>query len=189
MWIGTWNVNGKLLREDAVRWIQSTTELNTDMYILGLEEIVPLNPLTILFEYGVDSQRQEWIQFIQEVLQDIHHMSFTCLSSVSMVGLFLAVFVPSTKTTMYSTISTGKVATGMIGFTGNKGAVSIRLQINNSRIIFICSHLTPHQWFIQERNHDFHKFRMIGRVNCRIWDEMLFEDQSMISPTDCVIWV
>lgn len=94
MWIGTWNVNGQLLREDVVKWIRNTSELSTDMYVLGLEEMVPLNLWTILFERGVESKREEWIQVVLEVLHDIHQIPFICLSSVSMVGLFLAIFVP-----------------------------------------------------------------------------------------------
>ena len=69
MWIGTWNVNGQLLREDVVKWIRNTSELSTDMYVLGLEEMVPLNLWTILFERGVESKREEWIQVVLEVLQ------------------------------------------------------------------------------------------------------------------------
>ena len=188
MWIGTWNVNGQLARDDVTKWIHATSELNTDMYVLGFEEMVPLNPWTILFERGVELRREKWIQLVLEVLRSIRQMQFICLSSVSMVGLFLAVFVPLSKRYLYSNISTGKVATGMYGFTGNKGAVSIRLHIHSSPFVFICSHLTPHPWYITERNHDFHKCAPIMRVICRIWDELLFDDKPL-SPTDSIIWV
>ena len=41
---------------------------------------------------------------------------------------------------------------------GNKGGVGIRMDINNSSIAFICSHLAAHREKVAERNADYRRY-------------------------------
>lgn len=49
------------------------------------------------------------------------------------------------------------VATGLLGMMGNKGGVGIRMEINNSPVVFVCSHLAAHREKVAERNADYHR--------------------------------
>ena len=109
MWVGTWNVNGSIDEEEVEKWIRNTTAPSVDVYVLGLEEMVPLTPLSILFHSGVDSRKTMWIELMKHILESIHGCTFQCLASSSMVGLFLSVFVPETKMSLFSEVSSGSL--------------------------------------------------------------------------------
>ena len=184
MWIGTWNVNGSINEEEVEKWIRNTTASSVDVYVLGLEEMVPLTALSILFHSGVDSRKRVWIELVKRILESIHGYSFQCLVSSSMVGLFLSVFVPETKMSLFTHVSSpflcflssigAIVPTGMIGFTGNKGGIAIRFHLNASSFVFVCSHLSPHVGNVSARNHDFHKYGCDFSFPVGFWMKLRF---------------
>ena len=184
MWIGTWNVNGSINEEEVEKWIRNTTASSVDVYVLGLEEMVPLTALSILFHSGVDSRKRVWIELVKRILESIHGCTFQCLASSSMVGLFLSVFVPETKMSLFTHVSSTPlyllssvgaiVPTGTIGFTGNKGGIAIRFHLNASSFVFVCSHLSPHIGNVSARNHDYHKYGCNSSFPVGFWMKFRF---------------
>lgn len=184
MWIGTWNVNGSINEEEVEKWIRNTTSSSVDVYVLGLEEMVPLTALSILFHSGVDSRKRAWIGLVKRILESIHGYPFQCLASSSMVGLFLSVFVPEAKMSLFTHVSStflcflsyagAIVPTGTIGFTGNKGGIAIRFHLNASSFVFVCSHLSPHVGNVSARNHDYHKYGCHPSVPVGFWMKLHF---------------
>ena len=49
------------------------------------------------------------------------------------------------------------VPTGFWGFLGNKGGVAIHLHIDETPVLFVCSHLAAHKQYEHTRNLEFHK--------------------------------
>lgn len=72
VWAGTWNANGKLVEEDVKTWIKNDGLRLYDMYVLGLEEMVPLTVSSVLFNYNVSTKKNKWVDCILEVLKSIH---------------------------------------------------------------------------------------------------------------------
>jgi len=58
-----------------------------------------------------------------------------------MVGLFIAVFVKRKLLGRISGFTTAKLKTGLGGKAGNKGAVAIRFQLDNTPIMLVNCHL------------------------------------------------
>ena len=59
--MGTWNVNGSFSRRDIELWLQTDRPEPYSLYVVGLQEMVPLNPLTVLFDLHVKTAEQKWI--------------------------------------------------------------------------------------------------------------------------------
>lgn len=208
MFVGTWNVGGKIphvglnLRE----WLKSP--LPVDIYVLGFQEIVPLNAGNVL---GAEdcSRTIEWLSLIYQALEgkrndnseqpancsnttnwdmqkssasndklntrkshldsipieDQHdrksseifrslspdsrsreenspvHHRFCLAASKQMVGIFLCVWVRADLYQHISSLKTSCVGTGIMGYLGNKGSVSISMTLYQTTFCFVCSHL------------------------------------------------
>ena len=61
MFVGTWNVGGEKLKEDLslYDWLLPKNDMKDtpDMYIIGLQEIVELNPNFVMI-----SSNTQWVQ-------------------------------------------------------------------------------------------------------------------------------
>ena len=118
---------------------------NPDIIVIGLQEIVKLNMLSIL--KGKDKYRvNEW----QETLYKAINTFFTkeqandryiFVTAKSMVGLFIGIFVKSKMLSRIRDLKTTKIKTGAGGNTGNKGAVIVRFKLDDSPILFMNCHL------------------------------------------------
>ncbi|XP_062118139.1 type I inositol polyphosphate 5-phosphatase 8 [Humulus lupulus] len=169
--VGTWNVGGMAphgglnLRD----WLKSPTP--ADIYVIGFQEIVPLNAGNVL---GAEDKGPagQWISLIREALNDNEfepsdynkqgRMSFSDLLSLEedvkdevevgpryrlaaskqMVGIFLCVWVRSDLCSLISNLKVSCVGTGLMGYLGNKGSVSISMSLSGTSFCFVCTHLT-----------------------------------------------
>lgn len=78
------------------------------------------------------------------------------------------------------------VATGLLGMMGNKGGVGIRMEINNSSLCFLCTHMTAHREKVFERNAEFH--RIVTEMTFVLPSEKESEYLPLLSH-DVVYWV
>ena len=65
-------MNGKLDEEDVQALIKHEGLRLFDMYVFGIQEMVPLTISSVLFNQNVEKKRKQWIDCILSVLRSIH---------------------------------------------------------------------------------------------------------------------
>ncbi|KAI0814728.1 type II inositol-1,4,5-trisphosphate 5-phosphatase [Xylaria sp. FL0064] len=120
--------------EPAVRVVGGD---NVGLYVLGLQEIVNLNSVHQSL-YSDPGAVTKWRDALEAALPK----GYTLVACQQLVGLLLLIYAsPEVAATISneSTISTG---TGLLGYMGNKGAVTTRLLLGETtRLVFSNCHL------------------------------------------------
>ena len=141
LYVGTWNVAGKVINDmtNLHDWLLPVKEKGTpDIYIIGLQEIVDLNPKNVVFTSN--SHRViNWQKILTKNLSSID--KYEVIKSMDLVGLMLLVFAkqelaPHIKN-CYSSIN----KTGFMKQLGNKGNLIVRFEIMDKSFAFVCCHL------------------------------------------------
>jgi len=104
-----------------------------DVVAVAFQEIVPLNTKSFVLEHNAV---KPW-----EVAMHRHLPDFDLLLSKHLVGMALVVYVRKKLMPNVSAVAFCNVGVGVMGVGGNKGSVSIRFNIYDSSVCFICSHL------------------------------------------------
>lgn len=73
------------------------------------------------------------------------------VKKIQLVGILLIVVTKRELLPLVKNVLTTYVKTGLAGYWGNKGAVSIRLDIDNYPIALINSHLSAHDYNLFKR--------------------------------------
>ncbi|KAK4767488.1 hypothetical protein SAY86_015238 [Trapa natans] len=161
LFVGTWNVGGRspysgLRLKD---WLNSPG--SADVYVLGFQEIVPLNAGNVL---GAEDSgpAAKWLYLIRRALNeagDFEQPSLEddqlyrgeeyagqqhryCLAvSKQMVGLFMCVWVREDLQSHVSNLKVSCVGRGIMHYLGNKGSISISLTLHRTSFCFVCTHL------------------------------------------------
>ncbi|KAM7250725.1 hypothetical protein ACFE04_022608 [Oxalis oulophora] len=139
IFVGSWNVGGVEPPEDLDMEDWLLTEENpAHIYVLGFQEIVPLNAGNILASEN-RSISTKWNSLIETTLNS--KKEFQCITSKQMVGIFLSVWVSSDISRYIEHTSVSSVGCGVMGYLGNKGSVSVRFLLHQTSLCFVCSHL------------------------------------------------
>lgn len=162
MYVGTWNVNAKGKDEPLDQWLCAdwgpNREYPPDIVAVGFQEIVDLNAVNVAVDNKTQQKSQFWAEKLEQTLNSYSsdpNRSYTLLSQKSLVGLLVCVFVKAAHRDRVRYISATSVGVGVMGFAGNKGGVSIRLQFYDSTLCFVCAHLAAHRENVTGRNADF----------------------------------
>ncbi|KAI4331718.1 hypothetical protein MLD38_029874 [Melastoma candidum] len=198
MFVGTWNVGGRSPHPDLNLMDWLNLHAPADIYVLGFQEIVPLNPGNVIV--GVDkAPAAKWLSLISHALngspsvspvhlrprisfsdllslEDDHDFDMLlrfksdspldfdaygdeasstpsppssssgrllyCLAaSKQMVGLFLCLWVREDLMQYVSGVRVSCVGTGIMGYLGNKGSVSMSMTLHRTSFCFVCTHL------------------------------------------------
>ncbi|KAI1030093.1 hypothetical protein LB504_010539 [Fusarium proliferatum] len=111
------------------------------LYVLGLQEIVDLNTTKEYMNRAVytdTSVMDKWKVALEAALPK----GYELITAEQMTGLLLLVYASPEIAPTISNISTKQVGTGLLGYFGNKGAVTTRLLLGETtRMVFINSHL------------------------------------------------
>ncbi|KAL5610131.1 hypothetical protein FOVSG1_004812 [Fusarium oxysporum f. sp. vasinfectum] len=111
------------------------------LYVLGLQEIVDLNTTKEYMNRAVytdTSVMDKWKAALEAALPK----GYELITAEQMTGLLLLVYASPEITPTISNVSTKQVGTGLLGYFGNKGAVTTRLLLGETtRMVFINSHL------------------------------------------------
>ncbi|NXK85364.1 INP5K phosphatase, partial [Formicarius rufipectus] len=163
----TWNVGTASPPPD----VTSLLQLNSlgpamDMYVIGLQE-VNSSITNFLSDLALDDP---WSIFFMTVLSPLGYIK---LSSIRMQGLLLLIFVKHVHLPFIQGIHTQYTRTGLYGYWGNKGGVSIRMSLYGHMICFLNCHLPAHMENTEQRLDDFEKIL-----------EMQFEGKNKPSPLD-----
>ncbi|CAJ1928942.1 unnamed protein product [Sphenostylis stenocarpa] len=106
--------------------------------------------------------------------------------SKQMVGIYVSVWVQRRLRRHVNNLKVSPVGVGLMGYMGNKGSVSISMSLFQSRLCFVCSHLTSGQKEGAEhrRNSDVHE---ILRRTC--FSPSFDADQPQTIPShDQIFW-
>ncbi|KAM0429710.1 hypothetical protein ACHAPT_006316 [Fusarium lateritium] len=111
------------------------------LYVLGLQEIVDLNTTKEYMNRAVYTDTtvmDKWKAALEAALP----AGYQLVTSEQMTGLLLLVYASPEIAPTISNVSTKQVGTGLLGYFGNKGAVTTRLLLGETtRMVFINSHL------------------------------------------------
>ncbi|KAM5356617.1 hypothetical protein ACJ41O_003263 [Fusarium nematophilum] len=111
------------------------------LYVLGLQEIVDLNTTKEFMNRAVytdTSVMDKWKAALEAALPT----GYELVTAEQMTGLLLLVYASPEIAPTISNVSTKQVGTGLLGYFGNKGAVTTRLLLGETtRMVFINSHL------------------------------------------------
>ncbi|KAK6921567.1 Endonuclease/exonuclease/phosphatase [Dillenia turbinata] len=161
VFVSTWNVGGSPPPEDLniEDWLD-IDDTSCDIYVLGFQEVVPLRAANVLgFENSKITMR--WNSVIREALnkknqEDMkaktiknckwifgssNSRDFKCIISKQMVGIFISVWIRNELCPYIRHRSVSCVGCGIMACLGNKGSVSVRFQLHETRFCFVCSHL------------------------------------------------
>lgn len=157
---GTWNVNAKSLPDnyDLSAWLHpDNIDIPTaDLYVLGLQEIVDLNVVNVVMVSSTsDEVSSSWTLKIAEFLGK-SSLNYELLLERHLVGLQLVVFARKSLVPNITDIRSSVTGTGGMGVLGNKGGISIRMDIFDTPICFVCAHFHANRDNVESRNADFH---------------------------------
>lgn len=110
-----------------------------DIYVLGLQEVVDItSPTEALRPYTDPSTVNRWKASLEAALPK----GYKLVADQQLIGLWLAIYASPEIFPQIKNVSTTSVGTGLMGYMGNKGAVTTRLVLGETtRLVFINSHL------------------------------------------------
>ncbi|XP_038231426.1 inositol polyphosphate 5-phosphatase K isoform X5 [Dermochelys coriacea] len=170
----TWNVGTAFPPPDVTGLLQLSSQgPSMDMYVIGLQE-VNSKIINFLSDLAFDDP---WSIFFMTVFSPLGYIK---LSSIRMQGLLLLVFVKHAHIPFIRDIHTHYTRTGLYGYWGNKGGVTIRMSLYGRTICFMNCHLPAHIENAEQRLDDFEK----------ILEMQQFEDENVpnILDHDILFW-
>ena len=124
------------------------------IYVLGLQEIVDITSATeALRPYTDPHPSRKWKRAIADALPE----GYQLVVEQQLIGLLLLVYASSSIAPTISSVSTTSVGTGLMGYMGNKGAVTARVVLGGTtRIVFVNCHLAAgiEKSCVERRNWD-----------------------------------
>ncbi|KAF8772854.1 hypothetical protein HU200_005241 [Digitaria exilis] len=153
---GTWNVGGVAPPDDLdlEDWLDTKAD-SYDIYVLGFQEIVPLNARNVLGPKQ-RSAAIKWQLLIGDALNNSRSVEengneskqmrqeqdmFRCAMSKQMVGIFVSVWTRTSLRRHVRHAGVSTIGAGVLGHLGNKGAVSVRFLLHGTSFCFVCCHL------------------------------------------------
>lgn len=138
-------------RVKTSRWFKRTTLPKHDrdqvadshdvgLYVLGLQEIVDINSATeALRPFADNSAAKKFKQALEKSLPP----GYVLVCEQQLIGLLLLVYAAPAIAPEIRSVSTTSVGTGLMGYMGNKGAVTARIVIGETtRLVFVNSHMS-----------------------------------------------
>lgn len=159
------------------------------LYVLGLQEIVTLaSAKEYIGKVYIDNgPLSKWKETLAEAVPE----GYELVADTQMSGLLLLIYASPSIAPTISSVSSACVGTGVMGYLGNKGAVSTRIVLGETtRLVFINSHLASgtDNAHIERRCWDFNQilsrtyFEPISRAG------VLDDAQEGIGDEDFAFW-
>ncbi|KAG9957999.1 DNase I-like protein, partial [Aureobasidium melanogenum] len=140
-----------------------------DILVFGFQELVDLENKKVTAKSFFKSRKKDpteqehmshqyraWRDHLTRCIEDFMpaDQGYTLLHTSSMVGLFSCVFVKTALRGRIKQVHTAEVKRGMGGLHGNKGALIIRMILDDSSVCLINCHLAAGQTQTLHRNND-----------------------------------
>lgn len=109
------------------------------LYVLGLQEVVDITSAAeALRPYTDPAAAQKWKHTLEQSLPP----GYQLVAEQQLIGLLLLIYASPDIAPEIRSTSTTSVGTGLMGYMGNKGAVTARLVLGDTtKLVFINSHL------------------------------------------------
>ncbi|PIA63797.1 hypothetical protein AQUCO_00201256v1 [Aquilegia coerulea] len=138
MFVSTWNVGGVVPPDtlDMDDWLDRHNN-PCDIYVLGFQEIVPLNAGNVL---GAEKNRisMKWNSLIRAAL---HKNTNTSAQPQNQKNKVYSIKGGSSMNSSFPMDYQCIISCGIMGCLGNKGAVSVRFCLHETSFCFVCGHL------------------------------------------------
>lgn len=113
------------------------------------QEVVPLNASNVVMGADVTSARH-WIAHVERTLSaharntdgKDSNAAWSLVVSKQMVGVLLVIWARASLVPRIQGVQALSVPTGVLGLFGNKGAVAVRLRLDETGLALVCSHLS-----------------------------------------------
>ncbi|XP_017289654.1 inositol polyphosphate 5-phosphatase Ka isoform X5 [Kryptolebias marmoratus] len=146
--IVTWNVASVDPPEDVTSLLHLNSPKTADLYIIGLQEVYS-GPVRFMSDMIFDDP---WSHLFMSTLAPLNYVK---VSSMRMQGLLLLFFSKLEHVPFIRDIQAKYTRTGIFGYWGNKGGVSVRLSFYGHMICFLNCHLAAHMNYATERVDEF----------------------------------
>ena len=154
IWIGSWNMGDAAPPSDLEelgRWIPLQ---GYDLYVVGTQECM-YKPKSATADETPEAMgsgcEADWFARVQNLLGN----EFVRVCGLSLMGIRLLILVHRTKWFKISNVQKSTEACGIANLVGNKGAVGIAFHYNETRLIFVNSHLAAHMEKWEDRNQNY----------------------------------
>ncbi|XP_051973834.1 inositol polyphosphate 5-phosphatase K-like isoform X2 [Xyrauchen texanus] len=144
----TWNVGAAKPPADLKSLLQLDSQPATDLYVIGLQE-VNSSPLRYISDLIADDS---WSHLLMDTLAPKGYIKVT---SVRMQGLLLILFAKQVHLPFIRDIQSTYTRTGLFGYWGNKGGVSVRFSFYGHMLCFLNCHLVAHMNYALQRLDEF----------------------------------
>ncbi|KAK4938585.1 hypothetical protein LTR10_021016 [Elasticomyces elasticus] len=110
-----------------------------DLYVLGLQEVIDVSSMTEAIKpYTDPNPGKKWKRSLKRALPP----GYVKIAEEQLLGLLLLIYASPQLAPTITSVSTTSVGTGLMGYLGNKGAVSARIMLGETtRLCFINCHL------------------------------------------------
>ncbi|KAI1626741.1 phosphatidylinositol-bisphosphatase [Exophiala viscosa] len=110
-----------------------------DLYVLGLQEVVDVSSMTEAIKpYTDPNPGKKWKRSLKRALPP----GYIKVAEEQLLGLLILIYASPELAPTISSVSTTSVGTGLMGYLGNKGAVSARIMLGETtKLCFINCHL------------------------------------------------
>ncbi|CAL8342666.1 unnamed protein product [Arctogadus glacialis] len=144
----TWNVATADPVDDLASLLQLGSPRSPDLYVIGLQEVYS-GPVRLVADLVFDDG---WSRLFMTTLAPLGYLK---VSSIRMQGLLILVFSKLDHVPFIRDIQSTFTRTGIFGYWGNKGGVSVRLSFYGHSLCFLNCHLAAHMQNATERLDEF----------------------------------
>ncbi|XP_063061874.1 inositol polyphosphate 5-phosphatase Ka isoform X1 [Engraulis encrasicolus] len=144
----TWNVATAEPPDDVGALLNLQSPKSPDLYVIGLQE-VRAAPLKFVTDLAFDDS---WSHLFMDTLAPLGYVK---VSSIRMQGLLLLFFSHLKHVPFIRDIQVSYTRTGIFGYWGNKGGVSMRLSFYGHMLCFLNCHLAAHMNYAAQRVDEF----------------------------------
>ncbi|KAE8287493.1 Inositol polyphosphate 5-phosphatase K [Larimichthys crocea] len=144
----TWNVATAEPPEDVSALLQLDVQPPADLYVIGLQE-VNATPVRFISDLLMEDS---WSHVFMDTLAP---RGFVKVTSIRMQGLLLLLFAKQIHLPYIRNIQTTYTRTGIFGYWGNKGGVSVRFSLYGHMVCFLNCHLAAHMSYALQRVDEF----------------------------------
>ncbi|XP_039633864.1 inositol polyphosphate 5-phosphatase Ka isoform X3 [Perca fluviatilis] len=156
----TWNVATAYPPDDMTLLLHLNSPKSPDLYVIGLQEVYS-GPLRFVSDTIFDDP---WSHLLMATLAPRKYVK---VSSIRMQGLLLLFFSKLEHVPFIRDIQATYTRTGIFGYWGNKGGVSVRLSFYGHMLCFLNCHLAAHMKYATERVDEFEYIMDTQTFDCK----------------------